>query len=166
MFGVKNPSGKLPFTYPSNQNAFIHYDRKHSEDLDVDFSTNAYKPQFDFGYGLSYTNFDFSDFSISKDTLNDFDSLIIKVNVKNVGSRTGQEVVQLYYSDLVASITPSVKKLISFSKISLESNETRTVYFTIHKKDFSFVNKQLQEVTEDGEFDLIINNQKKRIYVN
>jgi beta-glucosidase len=127
---------------------------------------NAYKPQFDFGFGLSYTQFEFSDFGISKDTLSDFDSLVLKVNVKNIGSRAGQEVVQLYYSDLFASITPSVKKLMSFSKISLESNETRTVYFTIHKKDLSFVNKQLQEVTEVGEFDLIINNQKKRIYVN
>jgi beta-glucosidase len=166
LFGLKNPSGKLPFTYPANQNALIHYDRKQSEDLDVDFSMNAYKPQFDFGFGLSYTQFEFSDFGISKDTLSDFDSLVLKVNVKNIGSRAGQEVVQLYYSDLFASITPSVKKLMSFSKISLESNETRTVYFTIRKKDLSFVNKQLQEVTEVGEFDLIINNQKKRIYVN
>jgi beta-glucosidase len=166
LFGLKNPSGKLPFTYPANQNALIHYDRKQSEDLDVDFSMNAYKPQFDFGFGLSYNQFEFSDFGISKDTLSDFDSLVLKVNVKNIGSRAGQEVVQLYYSDLFASITPSVKKLMSFSKISLESNETRTVYFTIRKKDLSFVNKQLQEVTEVGEFDLIINNQKKRIYVN
>ena len=166
LFGLKNPSGKLPFTYPSSQNSIIHYDRKHSEDLDVDFSMNAYKPQFDFGFGLSYTKFEFSDFSLSKDTLNGVDSLVLKVNVKNIGDRAGQEVVQLYYSDLFASITPSVKKLMSFSKISLESNEMKTVYFSVHKKDLAFVNKQLQEVTEAGEFDLIINNQKKRIYVN
>ena len=166
LFGVKNPSGKLPFTYPSNQNALIHYDRKQSEDLDVDFSMNAYRPQFDFGFGLSYTQFEFSDLSVSKDTLNDFDSIVIKVNVKNVGSRSGQEVVQLYYSDLFASITPSVKKLMAFSKLAFEPNETKTVYFSIHKSDLSFVNKELQVVTETGEFDLIINNQKKRIYVN
>ena len=166
LFGVKNPSGKLPFTYPSSQNSFVHYDRKHSEDLDVDFSENAYKPQFDFGFGLSYTKFEFSDFSLSKDTLNNFDSLVLEVNVKNIGDRTGQEVVQLYYSDLVASITPSVKKLMAFSKISLQPNETKTIVFSVHKKDLSFVNKELQEVTEKGDFDLIINNQKKRIYVN
>ena len=166
LFGVKNPSGKLPFTYPSSQNSFVHYDRKHSEDLDVDFSENAYKPQFDFGFGLSYTKFEFSDVSLSKDTLNNFDSLVLEVNVKNIGDRTGQEVVQLYYSDLVASITPSVKKLMAFSKISLQPNETKTIVFSVHKKDLSFVNKELQEVTEKGDFDLIINNQKKRIYVN
>ncbi len=166
LFGIVNPSGKIPFTYPSNANAFIHYDHKGSEDLAVDFSMKAYQPQFDFGVGLSYTNFTYSEFSISNTTMQNDDSVIIKVNVTNTGKIKGQEVVQVYYHDMVASITPAVKKLLGFRKISLNPMQTTEVSFCIHKNDLSFINKELKRVTEKGEFEIIINSQKKSLYVN
>ena len=165
LLGNENPSGKLPFTYPHAVNSFVHYDHKASEDLDVDFSMNAYKPLFDFGYGLSYTTFQYSNFVVSDTNVNDKQNIKISVSVKNTGKVKGKEVVQVYYNDLVASITPAVKKLMAYSKIELNPSETKKVEFEIKKSDFSFINKELKRVTESGEIELIINNLKKIIYV-
>lgn len=165
LFGTVNPSGKLPFTYPSNVNSIIHYDHKTTEDLATDFSMNAYKPQFDFGDGLSYSKFTYGNFYLSKNTLNNSDSVLIKVTVKNESSLRGKETVQVFYKDLVASITPAAKKLFAFKKISLEPNETKTVEFLLRKEDLSFINKKLERVTENGEFEIIIKDQKKSLNV-
>lgn len=165
LVGIENPSGKLPFTYPRFINSFVHYDHKATEDLDVDFSMNAYKPQFDFGFGMSYTTFEYSNLIVSDTNFYDKQKITVSVTVKNSGKVKGKEVVQLYYNDLVASITPSVKKLTKFSKIELKPNETRKIEFEIKKSDFSFINKDLKRVTEPGEIELIINNLKKIIYV-
>jgi len=164
LVGIENPSGKLPFTYPRFVNSFVHYDHKATEELDVDFSMNAYKPQFDFGFGMSYTTFEYSNLIVSDTNLYGKQKITVSVTVKNSGKVKGKEVVQLYYNDLVASITPSVKKLTKFSKIELKPNETRKVEFEIKKSDFSFINKDLKRVTEPGEIELIINNLKKIIY--
>ena len=165
LVGIENPSGKLPFTYPRFVNSFVHYDHKATEDLDVDFSMNAYKPQFDFGFGMSYTTFEYSNLIVSDTNFYDKQKITVSVTVKNSGKVKGKEVVQLYYNDLVASITPSVKKLTKFSKIELKPNETRKIEFEMKKSDFSFINKDLKRVTEPGEIELIINNLKKIIYV-
>ena len=165
LVGIENPSGKLPFTYPRFVNSFVHYDHKATEDLDVDFSMNAYKPQFDFGFGMSYTTFEYSNLIVSDTNFFDKQKITVSVTVKNTGKVKGKEVVQLYYNDLVASITPSVKKLTKFSKIELKPNETKKIEFEIKKSDFSFINKDLKRVTEPGEIELIINNLKKIIYV-
>lgn len=165
LVGIENPSGKLPFTYPRFVNSFVHYDHKATEVLDVDFSMNAYKPQFDFGFGMSYTTFEYSNLIVSDTNFYDKQKITVSVTVKNSGKVKGKEVVQLYYNDLVASITPSVKKLTKFSKIELKPNETRKIEFEIKKSDFSFINKNLKRVTEPGEIELIINNLKKIIYV-
>ena len=164
LVGIENPSGKLPFTYPRFVNSFVHYDHKATEDLDVDFSMNAYKPQFDFGFGMSYTTFEYSNLIVSDTNFFDKQKITVTVTVKNSGKVKGKEVVQLYYNDLVASITPSVKKLMKFSKIELKPNETRKIEFEMKKSDFSFINKDLKRVTEPGEIELIINNLKKSIY--
>ena len=164
--GKINPSGKLPFTYPSAVNAFMHYDHKSSEELDIDFSNNAYRPEFDFGYGLSYSTFAYSNFSVSNDTLLTYDSLMVSVLVKNTSAFQGAETVQLYYHDQVASITPSVKKLLAFKKISLQAGESQRVEFTIRAADLSFINKSLQRVTEPGMFDLLLANFKTSFYVD
>ena len=165
LIGIENPSGKLPFTYPRFVNSFVHYDHKATEDLDVDFSMNAYKPQFDFGFGMSYTTFEYSNLIVSDTNFFDKQKITVSVTVKNSGKVKGKEVVQLYYNDLVASITPSVKKLMKFSKMELKPNETKKIEFEIKKSDFSFINKDLKRVTEPGEIELIINDLKKSIYV-
>ncbi len=168
--GKINPSGKLPFTYPRAVNSIVHYDHKGTEDLDVDFSMNAYKPQFDFGFGMSYTNFEYSNFIVSDTNINAFKKeaakqIAVKITVKNTGNVAGKEVVQLYYADLVASITPAVKKLCAYKKIDLKAGETKTIEFIVKEKDFSFINKELKRVTEAGDIELMINNQKKMIHV-
>ena len=165
LYGNINPSGKLPFTYPSHVNSFVHYDHKASEDLDIDFSMNAYKPLFDFGHGLSYTQFEYGNLSLSNNQLRQNDSVIVTLSVKNIGNVKGQEVVQAYYNDKFASITPSVKKLFNYQKISLDPKETKEVKFVIYTSDLSFINKNLERVTEEGEFEIMINNKKLSLYV-
>ena len=165
IFGKINPSGKLPFTYPKYVNAIVHYDHKASEDQHIDFSTNAYDPQYDFGYGLSYSDFEYGEIKVLNGAASDFQFAELEISVKNKGNRKGKEVVQLYYNDLVASITPSVKKLVRYKKIELKPNETKTIRFEIAKEDFSFINKNLQRVTESGEIELMIKDKKVKINV-
>ena len=166
ILGKENPSGKLPFTYPKAVNDLVHYDRKNAENQATDFSSNAYQPEFDFGFGLSYTSFACSDISYSKTTLSGNDSIEIRVTITNTGKQAGKEVVQLYYNDLVASITPSVKKLTGFTKVGLQPGETKIVRFVVTKDNFSFVNRELKRVTEPGEIELQVYNHRKIIYVN
>lgn len=165
LLGKVNPSGKLPFTYPAASNDLVHYDRKRTEDLDIDFSMNAYQPSFDFGFGLSYTQFTYAPIIISADTLKKGSKILVNCKVKNTGAVKGAEVVQLYYNDLVASITPSVKKLTAFQKIVLAPNEEQTVQFELDAAHFSFINKNNERVTEPGWIELLIDQQKKLIYV-
>ncbi len=162
--GVVNPSGKLPFTYPAAVNDLVHYDRKHSEDLTIDFSSNGYRPEFDFGFGLSYTSFAYNNLQVSKDTFSAKDSLLISVEVKNTGKVDGSEVVQLYYHDRYASITPAVKQLCAFDKIYLKAGESKQVQFVIKAEDLSFINKQLKRVTEPGDFDFYIQQLQQHVY--
>lgn len=163
--GRENPSGKLPFTYPHLVNALVHYDRKHTEDMDVDFSENGFKPEFIFGYGQSYTNFEYSNLRFSDSNLNGNAKLTIMVDVKNIGKMQGKEVVQFYYNDLVASITPSMRKLFAYKKIELQPQQKQTVEFTCDRNDFSFINKELKRITEPGEIEIIVDNLKKILYV-
>ena len=165
LLGKVNPSGKLPFTYPAASNDLVHYDRKRTEDLDIDFSMNAYQPSFDFGFGLSYTQFTYTPIIISADTLTKGSKILVNCKVKNTGAVKGAEVVQLYYNDLVASITPSVKKLTAFQKIVLAPNEEQRVQFELDAAHFSFINKNNERVTEPGWIELLIDQQKKLIYV-
>lgn len=164
--GGINPSGKLPFTYPRYANDLVHYDRKHTEDLNIDFSMTAYNPQFDFGFGLSYTQFQYADLSVSNDTMHmAADSVLITVKIKNTGLRAGKEVVQLYKSDLVASVTPSVKQLHDFIKVELQPGQEKTISFKVYRKDLSLVNQSLKTVTEPGDFKFQIAQLSTSIYV-
>ena len=163
--GIINPSGKLPFTYPKATNEIVHYDHKASEDLATDFSNKAYQPEFDFGFGMSYTHFTYSDFKVSSDTLLNNDSILISIKVANDGKLNGNEVVQLYYKDIVASITPSVKKLVAFEKVDLNVGQSRIVNLKVAKSDFSFINKDLKRVTEEGTIELMLSDFKHAIYV-
>lgn len=163
LYGKVNPSGKLPYTYPRYSNALLWYDHKHTETMDIDFGNDAFDPQWPFGYGLSYTNYTYSNLKISKDTLGTqgFD---ISVDVKNTGNMAGKEVVQLFIADRFASITPSVKRLRGFNKITLTPGQSQTVTFHITAEDLQFVNVNGKWVTEEGWFDIYINNLQKAFY--
>jgi beta-glucosidase len=122
LFGDVNPSGKIPFTYPLYVNSLATYDHKPSEhqakmagmyDYESDFAI-----QYSFGFGLSYTSFEYSNLKLSNSKLSNNGTIEISVNVKNTGAREGMEVVQLYTSDLYASITPDVKRLRGFEKLT------------------------------------------------
>ena len=165
LYGDENPSGKLPFTYPRHTGSLITYDHKYSEKLDKNFGENGYNPQFPFGFGLSYTSFEYSDLTFSKDSLSANEKLNVSVKIKNTGSRKGKEVVQMYISDLYASITPSVKKLKGFQKIELNAGEAKELSFVLSKKDYEFIGANNKSTFEPGDFEISIGNLKKKFKI-
>lgn len=163
IYGDCNPSGKLPFTYPKHPNDLFTYDHKYSETKDTEFGFTAFNPQFEFGSGLSYTQFTYSDLKATFHPSTD--SLTVSVNVKNTGAKEGKEVVQLFIRDEFASITPSVKRLNGFLKINLKVGESKNVVFKIHKNELSFVNANNKWVFEAGEFTIMINQLNQKINI-
>jgi beta-glucosidase len=156
------PSGKLPYTYPRHNGVIMYYDHKQSEVINANtWQNDFYNPQWDFGYGLSYSTFSYSNLKLSSSTLFSNDNLIVSVDVENTGEFKAKEVVQLYIRDHYASISPSLKKLKRFSKIELEVNETRTVEFSIGKDDLQFYGIGNNWITEDGKFSVMISNQSQ-----
>lgn len=162
LYGDVNPSGRLPYNYPRYPNSFEKYNRKYTESLGDEEQNNdakyekSYAPQFEFGTGLSYTTFTYSNLKMDKSEINNTDSLTITVDVKNTGKITGKEVVLLYLSDKVASITPEVKALKRFEKINLAAGESKTLTFTLNQKDLQFVNNDLKWISEKGTFKIQI----------
>lgn len=160
LYGDYNPSGKLVITFPRNVGQIpIFYNMKNtgrpfnpndkytSKYLDVPNT-----PLYPFGYGLSYTQFTYSDLKLSKQKFSMSDSLKVMVTVANTGKRDGEEVVQLYIRDLVGSLTRPVRELKGFEKISLKAGERKTVSFTLHADDLAFYNVKMERQAEPGEF--------------
>ena len=162
LFGDYNPGGKLPFTYPRYADALIPYDHKPYELQDTSYGNLAFKPQFEFGYGLSYTTFAYSDLRVEPKSVSGDAEITVSVTVKNTGRRTGNEVVQLYVSDLVASITPPGKRLKRFAKPHLEPGQSKTLQFTLRPDDLSFVGANNKSTVEPGEFDVVVAGLTKR----
>jgi len=168
LFGDVNPSGKLPYTYPAYPNSTVNYYHKFSEEQKP--SEGAYKyesdynPQYEFGHGLSYTTFKYSGLKTDKQHFSENQTVSISVNITNTGKVDGKEVVMLFSSDKVASISPDVKRLRKFEKIILKKGETKSVNFTISASDLAFVNQFNKTVTEGGEFELKIANLSTKIY--
>jgi beta-glucosidase len=165
LYGDVNPSGRLPYNYPRYPNSLEKYNRKYTESLGDEEQNNdakyekSYSPQFEFGTGLSYTTFAYSNLKIDKTTITDSEDVAVSVTVTNTGKVAGKESVLLYLSDVYASITPEVKALKRFEKISLEPNESKTLTFTLHPKDLQFVNNDLKWISEKGTFKIQIGNQ-------
>ncbi|MDD3196138.1 MAG: glycoside hydrolase family 3 N-terminal domain-containing protein [Paludibacter sp.] len=170
LYGEVNPSGKLPYTYPSYPNSIVNYYHKPSEEQNPSPGAynyeSDYNPQFEFGDGLSYTSFGYSNLKASASTFGPSDKLTISVDVSNTGDRAGKEAVLLFSSDLYASMTPDVKRLRRFDKISLNPGETKTVEFTLTAADLAFVDSSDKWVTEAGEFELMAGDQKITITYN
>ena len=156
LVGEINPSGKLPFTYPSAANSLIPYDHRGTDRIDINSGTDGFTPEFEFGHGLSYTTFVYSNLKINKTELRSGETITIEVDVKNTGTRPGMEVVQLYTRDHVASITPSVKRLRAFEKMELATGETKTATFVLNTRDLAFVGKDNEWVTEAGAFSVMV----------
>lgn len=160
LVGEINPSGKLPYTYPAFPNSFTPYYHKYSEEQTANAGAYNYQgdfnPEFHFGFGLSYTSFEYSNMTINKTSLSKDSSekIEITVDVKNTGNTQGKEVVQLYSSDLYASSLPDMIRLRRFEKIDLKAGETKTVKFELSLNDLSFINLKNDRVVEPGDFEL------------
>jgi beta-glucosidase len=162
LFGDVNPSGKLPFTYPRTPNGLINYDHKPFETENTAFGNMAFKPQFSFGEGLSYTTFAYRDLRIDKPTISANDELTVTVTVTNTGQRAGQEAVLVYVSDLAASISPPNRRLRRFAKINLQPNQTRTLTFKLRRDDLSFIGADNKPTVEPGDFEVKIGDLSQR----
>jgi beta-glucosidase len=166
LFGDYNPSAKTTLTFPLSVGQIpIYYShlmtgRPATNDNDR-FYRSAYidlsiYPKYEFGYGLSYTTFKYSNLTLSKNKIDRSDKIEVRFTVTNTGSYDGEEIVQLYLRDLVASISRPVSELKDFSKIFLKSGETKTIRFVIDKDKLSFYNNQLEWISEPGDFELMI----------
>jgi beta-glucosidase len=163
LFGDYNPDGRLPFSYPKSIGEIVMYDRKPTEEVREVFNDNVnggYDPLFAFGHGLSYTSFEYGNIQLSSTSLSGNAKLTVSITVKNTGNRDGKHTIELYTRDMYASITPSMKRLRAFQKISLKAGETKTVNFTLDKNDLAFVNSKLKWVTEPGDFEVMIGEKK------
>ena len=161
--GEVSPSGKLPYTYPKYEQSIITYDHKPCQNLDgkmegmYDYGAQT-SVQYPFGFGLSYTSFEYSNLVVDKKQFVSGDEINVSVEVKNTGKVLGKETIMLFTSDLVASITPDVRRLRAFDKISLKPGETKTVKLKLLADDLSFVNEKGQWILEAGEFQIQIGN--------
>jgi beta-glucosidase len=178
IFGAYNPSGKLPMTFPRSVGQVpIYYNHKSTgRPYDPNSKwTSRYidlpnTPQWPFGFGLSYTTFQYSEPEIMNAKSGNI-YLQVKVNVTNTGKVAGEEVAQLYVRDLVGSVTRPVKELKGFQKIMLQPGETKTLTFTLGKKDFSFYKKNMTFGTEKGDYEIMVggdseNLKKVKTYIN
>lgn len=163
--GDVNPSGKLPITYPRYTNSLAGYIHKPSEG-DGNPQGGDFYPQFQFGFGLSYTTFEYSNIMINKKSFSADETASINVTVKNTGSKEGKEVVQLFVSDLIASLTPDVKRLRGFEKVDLKPGESKTVTFKLPLKDLAFINTDNKRTLEAGDFKIQVVNQTASFMVN
>jgi beta-glucosidase len=159
LFGDVNPGGKLPITFPRAVGQIpIYYGHKNTGRPAGDAKwTSKYldappTPLYPFGHGLSYTTFSLANLRLSAHTIGPADSLEVALDVKNTGSREGDEVVQLYVSDLAASITRPVKQLRAFARLSLGAGESRVVRFRLGPADFGLLDAGFRWVVEPGEF--------------
>ena len=154
--GAVNPSGRLPFTYPRNAAAVVHYDRSVSDEIGIAGPTGGYNPEWPFGYGLSYTTFVYAPPVLAKRTLGLRDTLIVDVAVTNTGRRAGMEVVQLYTHQMTASVTPAMRKLRAFEKIDLAPGERRVVRLRVPVLELGFVGRNDRYAVEPGDFEVYV----------
>lgn len=156
LFGDYNPGGKLPFTYPRSPNNYLTYDHKLFETTDTSYGNSATSPQWDFGTGLSYTTYNYSNLAVSPASIDPNGKINISVKVTNTGSRAGKETAILYVRDEVASISPPGKRVKRFAKVYLEPGQSKTLSFTLDRDDLSFIGADNKPVIEPGDFTVMV----------
>jgi beta-glucosidase len=173
LFGDYNPSAKLPISFPRTEGQipiyYSHFNTGRPALNDIDrFYRSAYNdlsiyPQYEFGYGLSYTSFTYSGLKLSAKTMQTSGKIMVNCSVTNSGKLAGEEVVQLYLRDKVAQPVRPVKELKDFKKIMLQPGETKVLQFVIDKEKLSFYNEKLQWITQPGQFELMIGSSSSDI---
>lgn len=166
--GKSNFSGKMPYTYPKEINSLANYDFKKSEEVGTMEGAYDYNAkitqQWGFGYGLSYTSYQYSNLKVSQSDFRHGDIIKVSVDVKNTGKVAGKESVLLFSSDLISSMVPDGRRLRAFDKIELQPGETKTVTFDLNADDFAFVGYDGKWVLEEGDFKLMIADQSADIH--
>lgn len=179
LFGDYNPSAKLVMSFPQSVGQVpIYYNhfntgRPATSDSNHNYNSSyidlSIYPKYEFGYGLSYTRFEYSDLQLSKKMMKQDDQVTVSVTVKNTGTYDGEEIVQLYIRDMVASVVRPVKELKDFRKIPLKAGESRVIQFVIDREKLSFYSqdpldsRQMKLVAEPGDFDIMIGASSKDI---
>ncbi|WP_027379496.1 glycoside hydrolase family 3 N-terminal domain-containing protein [Chryseobacterium daeguense] len=173
LFGTVNPGGKLPMTFPRTEGQIpVYYNyyntgRPAKNNTDRNY-VSAYidldnDPKFPFGFGLSYTQFTYSDMSLSTTNLKGNQTLNVSVNVSNTGNYDGEEVVQLYIRDLVGKVVRPVKELKGFQKVFIKKGESKTVNFTLTPENLKFYDDELNYDWEAGEFDIMVGTDSQHV---
>ena len=166
LVGKINPGGKLPITVPRSVGHIqSFYNYKPSAFHRGGFYSSSRKPLYYFGYGLSYTSFEYSNLNLPA-TISTADSLSLRVDITNTGAMDGDEVVMIYINDKVSSVTTPVRKLVAFKRIHLKQGEKQTLDFTIANKDFALLDRYMKSVVEPGEFEIIIGDRIEVATVN
>ncbi|MED0875771.1 glycoside hydrolase family 3 C-terminal domain-containing protein [Bacillus mobilis] len=178
LFGDANPSGKLAETFPKMLSDNPSYLNFPGEGDKVEYKEGVFvgyryydkkkiEPLFPFGFGLSYTNFEYSNISIDKKEIKDTDTVSVRVNVKNTGSIAGKEIVQLYIKDVESSMIRPEKELKGFEKVELQPGEEKTVRFTLNKRSFAYYNVEWKDWhVETGEFEILVGKSSKEIVLH
>ena len=154
LFGDVNPSGKLPITFPRSVGHIPSY-YYHKPSIDIDYLFETREPLYPFGFGLSYTTFEYQNLRVEPTIIGPAGSATVTVEVVNTGRMPGEEIVQLYIRDRVSSVTRPVKELRGFERVSLRKQEKTTVTFTLSPEDLSFTNEYMERVVEPGEFEIM-----------
>ena len=163
LLGTRNPSGKLPVTFPRNEGQLpLNYNHFPTGRGD-DYVDGTGQPLFPFGYGLSYTSFEYSDLELSRTSFTAKDSVLISFKLTNIGAVAGEEVVQFYAHDELASVARPVKVLKGFQRVALAPGESRTVTFKLKADMLTLFNEAMEEVTEAGLFRIMIGGSSKDI---
>ena len=172
VFGDYNPAGKLTMTFPRNAGQIpIYYNHKNTGrpyNPDNHYTTKYIdapnSPLYPFGYGLSYTTFQYEQLSVDKTEISKQDTLRVNVVLTNTGNYDGAEVAQLYIRDLVGSVTRPVKELKGFQKIFLKKGTTKNLTFLLTDKDFSFYRKDMTYGSEPGQFEVFVGGSSGTMY--
>ncbi|WP_145152912.1 beta-glucosidase [Paenibacillus xylanexedens] len=178
LYGEVNPSGKLAETFPAKLSHNPSYLNFPGEGDRVDYREGIFvgyryydkkelEPLFPFGYGLSYTTFEYADLKVDRTELTDQDEVNVYVRVTNTGDRAGKEIVQLYVSDVENTVIRPVKELKAFAKVALEPGESEVVSFTLNKRSFAYYNVDMKDWhVETGEFEIQVGSSSRDIHVH
>ena len=174
LYGKANPSGKLSMSFPKNEGQIpVYYNHKNTgrphsgkpgyEKFRSNYLDVANEPLFPFGYGLSYSTFEYGDIKLDKTSMTEGQQIKVSVDVKNTGNYDGEEVVQLYIRDKVGSNTRPVKELKDFKKVLIKKGETKTVEFTIGIDDLKYYTNELQYIAEKGTFEAMVGGDSEKV---
>ncbi|RZK63590.1 MAG: beta-glucosidase, partial [Pedobacter sp.] len=163
LFGDYNPAGRLPITYPVHESQLpLVYNHKPTGRGD-DYNNLSGEPLFPFGYGLSYTEFEYSDLVLSKREINQNEKVTATFKLKNIGNRAGEEVAQLYIRDMLATVVRPVLELKGFKRIGLKPGESKEIVFEIEPEMLKMLNAEMKSVIEPGDFRIMIGASSKAL---